>query len=197
MLVSEANVTSDPDITRLLRERSDPEASEALYRAVHDRLRALAHGRLRGRGDGRTLGTTALVNEAYLKLVDQAQAGWKDRNHFFAVAATAMRQIVIDETRRKRAQKRGVDARPLELDEDKAGAESPLVDLLALDQALDRLAEVDARLCRVVEMRFFAGYTVEETAEALGSSVRTVKRDWRKARVLLYGDLHAREDGED
>jgi RNA polymerase sigma factor (TIGR02999 family) len=189
-------VTHDQDITRLLREQRDrPEAADELYRAVHDRLRRLARARLRGRGTGRTLGTTALVNEVYLRLVDQTAADWADRNHFFAVAATAMRQIVVDEARSKASLKRGGDVSLVSLDDERVGASRPAIDLIDLDNALRRLEQVDERLCRVVEMKFFAGYTTEETAEALGSSARTVKRDWRKARALLYRDLGG--SGED
>jgi RNA polymerase sigma factor (TIGR02999 family) len=187
----------EQDITRMLRERgNDPERSDRLYAAVHGRLRRLAHGRLRGRRGDPTLGTTALVNEAYLKRVDQSASDWKDRNHFFAVAATAMRQIVIDEARSKAAHKRGGQAEHVPLDDDRVGSMNPLDDLLALDRALDRLARIDERLSRVVEMRFFAGYSVEEAAEVLGQSSRTVKRDWRKARALLLRDLHG-TGGED
>ena len=188
-------MSGDHDITRLLREQRDhPEAADRLYRAVYERLRMLAGSRLRGRGADRTLGTTALVNEAYLKLVDPSRAEWQDRNHFFAVAATAMRQIVVDEARRKASMKRGGDVDRVVLDDERVGVGGPVVDLIALDQALQRLNDVDERLCRVVEMRFFAGYSVEETAEALGTSVRTVKRDWRKARALLYRDLLGPDD---
>ena len=188
-------MSGDHDITRLLREHRDyPEAADRLYRAVYDRLRMLAGSRLRGRGADRTLGTTALVNEAYLKLVDPSRADWQDRNHFFAVAATAMRQILVDEARRKASMKRGGDVDRVVLDDERVGVGDPVIDLIALDQALRRLDDVDERLCRVVEMRFFAGCSVEETAEALGTSVRTVKRDWRKARALLYRDLLGPDD---
>lgn len=179
-------MSAEDDITRLLR---DPDASDRLYRAVYDRLRALAHGKVRGRGPGATLGTTALVNEAWIKLVDRKQADFNDRNHFFAVAATAMRQIVIDEARAKLAVKRGAGQEPLELNDEVVGEDSRMTELIALDEALTRLAEVDERLCKIVEMRFFAGYTTAEIAEATGTSERTVKRSWRKARALLYEDL--------
>lgn len=188
-------MSGDHDITRLLREHRDhPDAAERLYRAVYERLRKLAGARLRGSGADRTLGTTALVNEAYLKLVDSSRADWQDRNHFFAVAATATRQILVDEARRKASMKRGGDVERVVLDDERVGSGGPLIDLIALDQALRRLADVDERLCRVVEMRFFAGYSVEETAEALETSARTVKRDWRKARALLYRDLLGSHD---
>ena len=193
------DVTSDADITRLLREQKRrPEAADELYRAVYERLRSMARGRLRAGPPGQTLGTTALVHEAYLRLVDSTATDWNDRNHFFAVAATAMRQIIVDEARRKVSQKRGGAKRPVELDDERVGSSRSPVDVLDVDQALRQLEQIDERLCRVVEMRFFAGYTEAEIAEALGSSVRTVKRDWRKARALLHRDLaRGREEPRD
>ena len=184
------DVTSHPDITRLLREQKKrPEAADELYRAVYERLRSMARGRLKAGLPGQTLGATALVHEAYLRLVDSAATDWNDRSHFFAVAATAMRQIIVDEARRKVSQKRGGDKRLVTLDDERVGQGGSLVDLIDVDEALRHLEQIDERLCRVVEMRFFAGYSVEEIAETLGSSPRTVKRDWRKARALLHRDL--------
>lgn len=180
----------DPDITRLLREQKQhPEAADELYRAVYERLRSMARGRLRGGVPGQTLGATALVHEAWVRLVDRTAADWNDRNHFFAVAATAMRQIIVDEARRKVSQKRGGDKHLVALDDERVGVARSLVDVIDVDEALRHLEQIDERLCRVVEMRFFAGYSVEEIAEALGSSTRTIKRDWRKARALLHRDL--------
>ena len=179
-------VSERDDITRLLR---DPESGEELYSAVYDRLRRLARGRLRGRPSDATLGTTALVNEAYVKLVDQEHSDFNDRNHFFAVAATAMRQIIIDDARAKMAAKRGAGQSAVELEDERVGTDSKATELIALDAALTKLAEIDPRLVKVVEMRFFAGYSTAEIAEATGTSERTVKRDWRKARALLYGEL--------
>ncbi len=180
------------DITALLRDRSDRGAAgdEALYRAIYDRLYALARSRLRGRAADRTLGATALVHEAWMRLVDRTGADWNDRNHFYAVAATAMRQIVIDQARRRASAKRGGDGVRVTLDDGRVadGAEAA-VELLDLDRALDRLKTVDERLARVVEMRFFAGFSVEEIAGLLGTSARTIKRDWRKARALLHREL--------
>ena len=190
-------MTSDPDITHLLREQKQrPEAADELYRAVYERLRSMARGRLRGAVPGQTLGATALVHEAYVRLVDSTATDWNDRNHFFAVAATAMRQIIVDEARRKVSQKRGGEHRLVALDDERIGTARSLVDLIDVDQALRRLEQIDGRLCRVVEMRFFAGYSVEEIAEALGSSTRTIKREWRKARALLHRDLAARGRAE-
>jgi RNA polymerase sigma factor (TIGR02999 family) len=125
------------------------------------------------------------VHEAYLKLVDQERADWKDRRHFLAVAATAMRHLVIDRARRQAAGKRGGGARHTLLDENRIGVEARAADLLALDEALDNLAALDRRLARLVELRFFAGLTIAESADVLGVSEPTVKRDWRKARALL------------
>jgi RNA polymerase sigma factor (TIGR02999 family) len=143
------------------------------------------------------MNTTALVHEAYLRLVDQTRATYRDRHHFFAVAARAMRQIVVDYARRRRAQKRGGGQVPFELRED---LDSPLLQpeeqaeaLLALDLALNRLAALDPRLVRVVELRFFGGLSVEETAEVLAVSTPTIKRDTRAARAFLYQEMQKHE----
>jgi RNA polymerase sigma factor (TIGR02999 family) len=177
-------------ITELLAawRGGDRDAAARLMPLVYDELRALARRQLGGRG-GETLRTTALVHEAYLKLGRRSRLVVEDRHHFFAIAARAMRQLVVDHARRRVATKRGGAERPLSLDE----AEIPIVeraaDILALDDALERLAEVDESLSRVVELRFFAGLSVEETAGALDCSPRTVKRDWQKARAFLYREL--------
>ena len=136
----------DPDITRLLREQKQrPEAADELYRAVYERLRAMARGRLRGGAPGQTLGATALVHEAYVRLVDATATDWNDRNHFFAVAATAMRQIVVDQARRKVSQKRGGDQHLVALDDERVGVARSLVDVIDVDDALRRLEQVDER----------------------------------------------------
>src|SRR2546425_322834 len=137
----------------------------------------------------RALNTTTLIHEAYLKFVDQSQVEVQDRHHFFAMAAKAMRHILVDEARRRGAQKRGgrVDAVPLEDGATAAVDRSP--DLVAVDRALERLEAADPRLGRIVELRFFGGLSVEETAGALDLSPRTVKRDWQKARAFLYHEL--------
>jgi len=179
----------DPgDITsqlQALRGGAD-DARERLFASVYEQLKSLARSQLRLRGRTPTLGATALVHEAYLRLVDQTRTDWKDRGHFFAVAARAMRQIAIDQARRRGAAKRDGGAIRVTLDPEQAGAESPVVDVLAVNAALERLAETSPRLVQIVEMLFFAGLTVDEAAEALSTSPSTVKRDWRKARALLF-----------
>lgn len=179
------------EITRLLEACSSGErdAFDRLIPLVYGDLRAIAHGRLVSERPDHTLNTTAIVHEAYIKLVDQATATWRDRAHFFAVAARVMRHILIDHARERTAEKRGGGALHLPLDERLAGAEPRLVELLALDEALSRLGERDARLERVVECRFFGGMSMEETAESLGSSLRTTERDWKRARTYLYQAL--------
>lgn len=180
------------DITQLLHAYSAGEASalDRLLPLVYDEMRLAAHRQLRKRRPGQTLDTSALVHDAYLKLVDQQQAGWRDRNHFMAVATLAMRQILVDTARRRRAQKRGGDEAPVTLDEGRIGqAESLAIEVLALDEALEKLSQLDPRLTKLVELRFFGGLTVEETAAVLDLSERTVKRDWRKARAFLVQQL--------
>jgi RNA polymerase sigma factor (TIGR02999 family) len=184
------------DITRLLAaHRAGDEAALAqLVPLVYGDLHRLARRQLGGRGSGRTLDTTALVHEAFLRLVGGGQAAWKDRGHFFAVAALAMRQVIIDYARRCQAQKRAGD-RPLHsLEGSRIAVEAQAEALLEIDKALERLRRIDERLIRVVECRFFAGLTAEETAEALGVSTRTVERDWKRARAWLRHDLEAEPD---
>lgn len=177
---------SDDITARLLEARSgDAGAVDRLFSSVYAQLKSMARRELRLRGRTPTLGATALVHEAYLRLVDQTRAEWQDRGHFFAVAAKAMRQITIDHARRKRAAKRGAGEAAVPLDESHAVAEAALDDVLAVDAALSRLAAASPRLVQVVELCFFAGLTVEEAAEALATSPATVKRDWRKAKALL------------
>ena len=165
------------------------DARERLFTSVYDQLKSLARRQLRLGGRTPTLGATALVHEAYLRLVDQTQTDWKDRGHFFAVAARAMRQIAIDHARRRGAAKRGDGSVRVTLDPELAGQSAPLDDVLAVDAALLRLAEASPRLVETVELLFFAGLTVDEAAEALSTSPSTVKRDWRKAKALLLAFL--------
>jgi RNA polymerase sigma factor (TIGR02999 family) len=169
-----------------------PDALDRVVPLVYEELRKVAHRQLGGERAGHTLSTTALVHEAYLKLVDQTRAQWTDRAQFFAVAARAMRRILVDYARRHRALRRGGAQRPLALDEADAGsiaAAERADELVALDEALERLAALDERLSRVVECRFFAGLTEAETAEVLGVTPRTIARDWVKARGWLYQEL--------
>ena len=178
---------SSPEITELLAGLRDgrPRALDQLLPLIYSELRVLARRRLAGQIPGQTLTATALVHEAYLKLFDRTQLGWNDRQHFFAVAAMAMRQIIVDHARRQRAGKRGGEWERIELDSRIAAPDDSVVDVIALDAALERLAALEPRLARMVELRYFAGLSVEETAEGLGVTDRTVKRDWRKARALL------------
>jgi RNA polymerase sigma factor (TIGR02999 family) len=180
------------EITDLLAalRRGDPSAMERLLPLVYDELRHRAHYQLGRGGRSATLSTTGLVHEAYLRLVDSANQDWEDRNHFFGVAVKAMRSVVVDYARRRGAKKRGGDARRVNLDEAVLRVEQDAVEILALHEALDRLAALDRRLGDLVELRFFGGLTVDETASVLGVSDRTVKRDWIKARTLLYRLLH-------
>jgi len=179
-------VESDTITSQLLALRAGgSDARERLFTSVYDQLKSLARRQLRLRGRTPTLGATALVHEAYLRLVDQTQTDWKDRGHFFAVAAQAMRQIAIDQARRRGAAKRGDGNVRVTLDPELAGEAVPVDDVLAVDAALGRLAEASPRLVETVELLFFAGLTVDEAAEALSTSSSTVKRDWRKAKALL------------
>jgi len=179
------------EVTALLvaLRQGDGSALDRLFPVVYDELRLLAHRQLRRHRPGDTLNTTALVHEAYLKLTDGEEPGWNDRNHFFAVAATAMRHILVDAARRRSATKRGGGVAALSLDEARVGLAARSAEVIAVDQALHSLGRFDDRLVRTVELRFFAGMSVEETAEVLEVSERTVKRDWRKARAFLYRTL--------
>lgn len=173
----------------LLRLREgDPGALDRLMPLVYDQLRRIAHRHLQGERPGHTLGSTGLVHETYMKLVDQTRVEWRDRNHFYRVASWAMRRILVDYARRYGALRRGggLERVPLGHDAPSADREEMLV---ALDEALERLTTVNSRLCQVVECRYFAGLTEEETAEALGVGLRTVQRDWVKARGWLALEL--------
>ena len=184
------------DVTVLLHSLSagDAAAQADLFRAVYDELRRMARAARRREREGHTLATTALVHEAYLRLTDGGAIDWQCRNHFFAVAAQAMRRILVDWARARMAQKRGGGAAHVSLDAlAEAGtpptAEARAEELLALDEALVRLAALSPRQARVVECRYFGGYTIEETADALGVSPTTVKDDWALARAWLHRAL--------
>jgi RNA polymerase sigma factor (TIGR02999 family) len=173
----------------LLQVRAgSPDAMDRLFCAVYEQLRRIASRQLRAERPGHTLGTTGLVHETYLKLADQSRVQWQDRAHFYRVASCAMRRILVDYARRYRAQRRGGELQRVSLDYDATAAERGET-LLALDEALERLAELDQRQSQVVECRYFGGLTEEETAEALGVTSRTVQRDWAKARGWLYLEL--------
>jgi RNA polymerase sigma-70 factor, ECF subfamily len=179
-----------PSITDYLVQlrAGDREAMDQLLPLVYEQLRRLAHRQLLNERSDHTLDTAGLVHETYLKLVDITRVEWQDRAHFFAVAARAMRRILVDYARRHRAERRGGGLSPVSLGEEEVVAERGET-LLALDEALDRLAAFSQRLSQVVECRYFAGLTEEETAEALGVTTRTVQRDWAKARGWLYLQL--------
>lgn len=182
-------------VTELLREvtAGSDSAVNRLLPLVYDELRALAEHYLRAERPDHTLQATALVNEAYLRLVDQRQTDWADRNHFFAIAAQAIRRVLVDHARGKNRQKRGGDARRESLD-DAIGSTAGLsdaVDLLALDEALNDLSRLNERQARIVELRFFGGLAIEEIAELVGASPRTVDGDWAMARAWLRRALAA------
>ncbi len=188
--------SSPEGITLLLRRcrAGSAEAEQELWPVLYRELKILARSVLRGRGGRPRLGTTTLVHEAYLRLLGPAASSleWNDRGHFFAVAARAMRFVLVDEARRRLSGKRdGVDTRA-EIPEDALDPTTrPPEDVLAIHGALERLARIHPRYERLVEMRYFAGLSVDETADALGVSRPTVVRDWQAARTWLYGELHA------
>lgn len=184
------------EVTGLLRaaRSGDRAAFDRLLPKLYDELREVARWQLRREAEGHTLNTTALVHEAYLKLVGQ-QVDWQDRAHFRAIAARAMRQVLVDHARRRGAAKRGGDWQRTTLDDERLPVEAGLDELVVLDDALERLEALDRRLRQVVEFRFFGGMTEEEMAEVLGVTVRTIQRDWVKARAWLYKELYSNEEG--
>jgi RNA polymerase sigma factor (TIGR02999 family) len=190
-------MSGSEDFTQLLMacRDGDPGALERLVPLVYEDLRRIAHHHLRRGARGQTLDTTGLVHEVYLRLVDQSRVQVEDRSHFLAVSARAMRQVVIGYARRRGAAKRGGGRAPLELDERVHAVEEQAAWLLELDEALERLAAHSPRLAAVVECRFFAGLSEQEAAEALGISLRSVQRDWMRARAWLREDLDASGPG--
>ena len=179
------------DVTGLLVawNAGDESALPQLIPIVHGELRRLARRLMRGERGAHTLQTTALVNEAYIRLVDLSRVRWQDRAHFFAMSARLMRRILVDHARSRNYQKRGGTLRKVSLDEALVVTEERGADLVALDEALEALAAIDVRKSRVVELRFFGGLSVDEAAEALGISGETVMRDWRLAKVWLLRKL--------
>ena len=171
----------------------DQKAPERLMPLVYDELRQLARGYLQRERSNHTLQATGLVHEAYLRLVDQTSMSWQNRAHFFAVAATAMRRILVDYARSHRAEKRGGDREKIEFDEALAPAGERAVDLIALDEALHDLGAFDERQSRIVELRFFGGLTNEEIGEVLEISARTIKREWRLAKAWLRREITNKE----
>ena len=190
-LVEYTRVKQDAALTGLLGawNRGDTDALDQLARLVHHELRALARRILARERQGNGLQPTELVNEAYLRLLDWRTVRWQNRAHFFATAAGMMRRVLVDAARARHAAKRGANEERVSLDDAQHAATSCPVDVVALGDALDSLAALNPRPSQVVEMRFFGGFTVEETAEALGVSVRTVINDWNTARAWLYLEL--------
>ncbi|MFQ5569494.1 MAG: sigma-70 family RNA polymerase sigma factor [Rhodothermales bacterium] len=172
----------------------DPDTMERLLPLIYDELREIAHRQLARERRHHTLHTTALVHEAYLKLVDETQVTKRGRAYFFGAAARAMRQILVDYARRRNAQKRGAGQAPLSLEEGLASIDAFATELLDLDEALQQLAKLNPRHAQVVECRFFGGLSIEETAEALNISPRTVKYDWALARAWLFKALRDQPD---
>ena len=182
------------DVTTLLRRwtAGDKSAIDQLAPLIYAELRKLAHRQLRRERRNRTLQSTALVHEAWLRLVDQKQAHWRDRAHFFAVSGQMMRRILVDHARDQHAEKRGGGASVLALDETMDMPAQRSLEMIALDDALNELARLDARQSQVIELRFFAGLSIDETAEALGVSKATVNRDWVTGRAWLLRELDRR-----
>jgi RNA polymerase sigma-70 factor, ECF subfamily len=187
---------SPAPVTQLLHAwaEGDETALHELVPLVEAELRRLARTFMARERAGHTLQTTALVNEAFLRLADAQSVRWQDRAHFFGIAARLMRRVLVDHARARKVQKRGGGAERVSVEEDLLVSREPEVDVLALDNALSALAEVDARKAQVIEMRFFGGMTVDETAEALRVSTDTVKRDWRLAKLWLLRELQERTD---
>jgi RNA polymerase sigma factor (TIGR02999 family) len=181
------------EITQLLSnvQQKQPGAEEQLLGMVYNELRHIAAAYMRRERPGHTLQPTALVHEAYLQLVDQTRVNWQSRAHFFGVASRLMRRILVDHARSHLAEKRGGSAQKLSLDEAIGVSRKREVALDALDDALNTLSEIDPRQSRIVELRFFGGLTVEETAEVLDTSTATIEREWRMAKAWLHGQLQA------
>jgi len=192
-MATDSDSGEDASVSRLLADwaAQDPSARDRLVPIVYEELRRLAHHYMRGERVGHTLQTTALVNEVYLRLAGINGLQWRDRTHFFAMAGRLMRRVLVDYARRHGRDKRGGGVSVTSLDEHAVTTE-PSVDIIALDAALEHLAAVDPQQSQIVELRFFGGLSIEETAEALGISPATVKRDWTTAKMWLHHELTAR-----
>lgn len=190
--------SSSHEITQLLTAWGDGDSSvlERLTQLVYQELRSLARRYLARENRGHSLESAALVNEAWLRLIDQKNVRWQNRAHFFGISAQLMRRILVDMARARKNKKRGGEARLIILDEALVIAEAPGKDLIALDDALKSLEAIDQRKCRVVELRFFGGLSVDETAEVLKISPETVMRDWKMAKVWLHRELSREEPDE-
>jgi RNA polymerase sigma factor (TIGR02999 family) len=188
---------SASQVTHLLEawRKGDQTALQKLMPLVYDELRRIARQHMGRERSGHTLQTTALVNEAYLKVAKHQEIEWNDRIHFFAIAAQMMRQLLVDHARRRKRDKRGGDVSLLSLNEEQAVSPEQGIDVLALHFALERLATMDPRKAQIVELRYFGGLNIEETAEALGIAPVTVKREWSRAKAWLFGELKAGEEG--
>ena len=179
----------DGTVTLLLTQVRDgnQEAANQLIPLIYEELRQMAGAFMRGERPGDTLQATALVNEAYMRMVGGHPVEWQNRAHFFAIAAHTMREVLLDYARRSRAAKRGGgNVRKVELDEEFSVGPDKLEEVIAIDEALERLAQIDPRQSRIVELRFFAGLKVEEAAEVMGVSPKTIKREWRSAKAWLH-----------
>jgi RNA polymerase sigma-70 factor (ECF subfamily) len=187
-----ASSVSHQEVTQLLADwsRGDDAAFAKLTPLIYEELRRIAHHHMSGQRPDHTLQTTALVNEAYLRLADQTNPSWQNRAHFFAVAARAMRQIVVDYARSYQTQKRGGGALKIELDEAAIVSPEQSQEIVDLHEALERLATLDSRKAQVVELKYFGGLNYDEMAEVLKISRVTVRRDWEFARLWLYTELH-------
>jgi RNA polymerase sigma factor (TIGR02999 family) len=185
--------TTMSDVTQILTriDAGDSRAAEELLPLVYDELRHLAARKLAGEKPGQTLEATALVHEAYLRLVGSEEPHWTGRTHFFAAAAEAMRRILVDNARRKRSQKRGGNVSLHRIDEGQIAAPEPAVDLVALDEALVKLSRTDKQMSELVKLRYFAGFTIPQAAKILGVSPRTADRLWACARAWLYQEMQA------
>ena len=193
------SLSSNPqEITQLLLRWSagDSDSFEELVPLVYPELKRIARRYMRRESSDHTLQTSALINEAYMRLVDQKEVEWKDRGHFFAVAAQVMRHILIDHARRYTYTKRGAGAQHVELDSVAVVSNERAAEFVALDEALKGLTEIDPRKSRIVELRFFGGLTVGETAEVIGVSAITVKREWRSARAWLLREISKGSPGD-
>jgi len=181
----------DHDVTVLLRQwrNGDREAHDRLLALVYDELRRVARARLRADTPNHTLQPTALVHEAYLRLMGSKSGAPQNRAHLFALAARVMRQVLVDHARRRNADKRGGGETSITISDDTPARQASIVDVLALDEALTDLATLDQRLCQVVELKCFTGLNIQETADALGVSTATVERDWILAKAWLYAEL--------
>ena len=181
-------VATQSELTNLLDDwkQGDPSALEKLTPLIYDELRRIAHRYARRERNGHTLQTTALINEAYVRLAGNESPDWQNRQHFFAVTAQVMRHILIDHARRRRALKHGGDGQQVSMSVAEAMTNERAAQLIALDEALAELAAFDSRKSEIVQLRYFGGLSLEETAKALGVSLMTVRRDWRAAKAWLY-----------